>query len=49
MKKMKLAVFFAALVSVLTFSSCLDSNGDGRQEMRANVTVVGDELIGYKL
>lgn len=49
MKKMKLAVFFAALVSVLTFSSCLDSDGDGGYDGMAFVTVTGDEFIGYRL
>lgn len=49
MKKMKLAVLFAALVSVFTFSSCLNSDGDSRRSGSAIVTVTGDEYLGYKL
>ena len=49
MKKMKLAVFFAALVSVLSFSSCLDTNSESAYDGIALVTVTGDEFIGYKL
>lgn len=39
MKKMKLAVVFAALVSVFGFSSCLDSNDNGPSYQYDNVTV----------
>ena len=39
MKKMKLAVFFAALVSVLSFSSCLDTNSESAYDGIALVTV----------
>jgi hypothetical protein len=49
MKKMKLAVFFAALVSVLSFSSCLDTNSESAYDGIALVTVTGDEFIGNKL
>lgn len=49
MKKMKLAVVFAALVSVFGFSSCLDSGGDSRQPNYLHVTVTGDEFLGYNL
>ena len=42
MKKMKLAVFFAALVSVLSFSSCLDTNSESAYDGIALVTVTGD-------
>lgn len=44
---MKLAVFFAALVSVLSFSSCLDTNSESAYDGIALVTVTGDEFIGY--
>ena len=49
MKKMKLAVFFAALVSVLSFSSCLDTNSESAYDGIVLVTVTGDEFLGYKL
>ena len=49
MKKMKLAVFFAALVSVLSFSSCLDTNSESAYDGVVLVTVTGDEFLGYKL
>lgn len=51
MKKMKLAVMFAALVSALTFSSCLNGDGGPSGPAFGNVlvTVTGDELLGYKL
>lgn len=39
MKKMKLAVAFAALVSVVGFSSCLDSGESGPEYSYDNVTV----------
>lgn len=39
MKKMKLAVVFAALVSVFGFSSCLDSGDNGPSYQYDNVTV----------
>lgn len=39
MKKMKLAVAFAALVSVFGFSSCLDSGNEGPAYQYDNVTV----------
>ena len=39
MKKMKLAVFFAALVSVLSFSSCLDTNSESAYDGIVLVTV----------
>lgn len=39
MKKMKLAVAFAALVSVFGFSSCLDSDNNGPSYQYDNVTV----------
>lgn len=46
---MKLAVFFAALVSVLSFSSCLDTNSESAYDGIVLVTVTGDEFLGYKL
>lgn len=50
MKKMKLAVAFAALVSVFGFSSCLNSDGNSNYpDFQATVTVTGDELMGYRL
>ncbi|WP_289630319.1 hypothetical protein [uncultured Phocaeicola sp.] len=49
MKKMKLAVFFAALVSVLSFSSCLDTNSESAYDGVPLVTVTGDDFLGYKL
>ena len=50
MKKMKLAVVFAALVSVFGFSSCLNDSGgaSGPDFCNVFVTVTGDELLGYK-
>lgn len=48
MKKTKLAVFFAALVSVLGFTSCLDDEGaTSYPAFQAAVTVTGDALTGY--
>ena len=48
MKKTKLAVFFAALVSVLGFTSCLDDEGvSSYPAFQAAVTVTGDALTGY--
>lgn len=48
MKKTKLAVFFAALVSVLGFTSCLDSGGSSNYpSFQAAVTITGDALTGY--
>lgn len=49
MKKMKLAVVFAALVSVVGFSSCLNSDGNSGPAFASFVTVTGDDLLGYKL
>lgn len=50
MKKMKLAVVFAALVSVFGFSSCLNSDGGSNMPtFQAAVTVTGDEILGYRL
>lgn len=51
MKKMKLAVVFAALVSVFGFSSCLNSDGgnSGPDFYPVMATVTGDELLGYRL
>lgn len=47
---MKLAVVFAAFVSVLSFSSCLNSDGDSNYpNFQAVVTVTGDEILGYRL
>lgn len=48
MKKTKLAVLFAALVSVLGFTSCLDSEGTSNYpQFQASVTVTGDKVLGY--
>lgn len=50
MKKMKLAVAFAALVSVFGFSSCLnDSGSSDYPDYQAAVTVTGDEILGFRL
>ena len=48
MKKTKLAVLFAALVSVLGFTSCLESEGSSNYPtFQAAVTITGDKLLGY--
>lgn len=48
MKKTKLLVLFAALVSVLGFTSCLESDGSSNYpQFQAAVTVTGDALTGY--
>lgn len=48
MKKTKLAVIFAALVSVLGFTSCLESEGSSNYPtFQAAVTITGDKLLGY--
>lgn len=48
MKKTKLAVIFAALVSVLGFTSCLDSEGSSNYPtFQTAVTITGDKLLGY--
>lgn len=44
MKKMKLAVVFAALVSVFGFSSCLDSDGDSSSWDAAGYVTVKEYL-----
>lgn len=49
MKKMKLAVVVAALVSVFGFSSCLDSGESGPQQYGAIVTVGNSMGIPYFL
>ncbi|WP_178795973.1 NigD1/NigD2 family lipoprotein [Bacteroidaceae bacterium] len=48
MKKMKLAVVFAALVSVFGFSSCLDSGESGPSTKSWLVTVTGDRYTGFQ-
>lgn len=48
MKKMKLAVVFAAFVSVLGLSSCLDSGESGPSTQSWLVTVTGDRYTGFK-
>ena len=48
MKKMKLAVIFAALVSVFGFSSCLNSGESGPSTKYWPVTVTGDRYTGFK-
>lgn len=48
MKKTKLAVIFAALVCVLGFTSCLDSDGTSNYpRFQTAVTIAGDKLTGY--
>lgn len=46
MKKMKLAVMFAALVSALTFSSCLNGDGDSESSWDAADFVTVKEFYG---
>ena len=47
MRNIKFAVIFAALISVLSFSSCLnDSNNDGYDAF-AEVTLKSDGLVAY--
>lgn len=46
MKKMKLAVVFAALVSVFGFSSCLNSDGDNNSSWDAADYVTVREYLG---
>lgn len=48
MKSIKLAVLFAALVSVLGFTSCLNDEGvSDYPSFQASVTITGDKLLGY--
>lgn len=49
MKKMKLAVAFAALVSVFGFSSCLDSGESGPQQYGAIVSIENSLGLPYFL
>ncbi len=49
MKKIKLAAIFAALVSMFTFSSCLDSSEGNSYDCVAIVSVKGSALGGYYL
>ena len=49
MKKQKSAVVFAALLTLVGFSSCLNSNDDysNYPSFRLPVTITGDALVGY--